>query len=132
MHDITITYSDDDADPDDVALTIVAITHDQFLENGEEFVGSGNPHLDDTAGTGNTASGTESATVHAAVRGERSGTDVTGRVYTITVECADRLPGGIAPDPTEPDSAGNPNPDGTETVDLTVYIPHDMGSGNGI
>jgi hypothetical protein len=138
----TIAISYDDGDNDDTRLTIDGITHDQFVEDAEgnvkEMNGSGNPHLIDMEGVGATDTGTgdDNAAVAAKVRGERSGRDISGRVYTITVTCQDYLPGGVLPDPSgqESNDAGDgtePNPDGAETINLTVYIPHDMGGGNG-
>jgi hypothetical protein len=139
LHDIGIVY--DDGDDDATRLTIDAITHDQFVEdaegNVEEMNGSGNPTLVDMFGAGNTdtGSGEDNAAVSAQVRGERSGRDQTGRVYTITVTCQDYLPGGALPDPSGQESDGEggtePNPDGAETVNLTVFIPHDLGNHNG-
>jgi hypothetical protein len=130
MQDITITY--DDGDDDDVRLTVDVVTHDQFLEDGTEMVGSGNPHLIDTEGVGatDTASGEEKAEVHVGVRAERSGQDQTGRTYSITVTCQDYTAEPL-PDPSGTDSTGAPNPDGSETQTLTVLVPHDQGNHTG-
>ena len=133
MQAIAISYEDKDGDTDTVKLTVTAITHDQFLADGSEMVGSGNPHLIDTEGVNrsDTQPNGGPANVTVGVRAERAGKDQTGRTYSITLACNDYLAsqnGVNVPDSTETDSQGNPNPDGMETVTITVDVPHDMGA----
>ncbi|MHB8341742.1 MAG: hypothetical protein ACYDB7_11300 [Mycobacteriales bacterium] len=122
MVTVTINYTDSDGDgsatTENTMLTVGTITDNEIV-NGQELPGSGQPNPPqgaDWMGTGNTATATDpgTATTTAQVRAERSGTDPGGRVYTIQVSCADM--GG-----TSAESA-------SQTVDLTVTVPHDQGN----
>lgn len=123
MVTVTINYTDNDNDgtaatPETTTVTVGAIT-DNEMTGGSELVGSGQPNPPqgaDWSGTGNMASATDpgTATTTAQVRAERSGTDPAGRVYTIAVSCADM--GGTAAEST------------SNTVDLSVTVPHDQGN----
>ena len=110
---------------DTTSITVGAITDDQAAADGTgELQGSGNPNEGlDWAGTGNTASSNEgdTATTSAQVRAERSGTDQTGRTYDIKVTC----------DESGPMGAPSTDPNGMQTVDLLVTVPHDQGQHNG-
>jgi hypothetical protein len=120
MQTITISYTDADHDGDNTSVMIGAITDDQASADGsDELQGSGQPTDKqglDWAGTGNHASSSDpdAATTTAEVRAERSGTDKTGRTYTIKVTCMDS--GGMPPEME------------SQTVDVTVTVPHDQGN----
>lgn len=124
MATINITYTDSDGDGDSTQVAVGMITDNQIV-NGQELQGSGQPTAQqgpDFSGTGNTGSGSDGgspATTTAQVRAERSGTDPNGRTYTIQVMCTDS--GGV--DPSDPSEANMQ----MQTVDLTVFVPHDQG-----
>jgi hypothetical protein len=119
MQTITINYTDNDNDGDMIGITVGMITDDQSASDGSnELKGSGQPTDKqglDWSGTGNTgmASDPGTATTTAQVRAERSGTDMTGRTYTIQVTCSDM--------------GGSDMENDMQTVDLTVTVPHDQG-----
>ncbi len=124
MQTININYTDNDNDGDSTSITVGMITDNQAASDGtDETVGSGQPTAQqglDWAGTGNSASGTDPGTdsTTAQVRAERSGTDKSGRTYTIQVTCSDQ--GGTDPnDPTESTMQ-------MQTVNLAVSVPHDQ------
>ena len=105
----TISLTDDDAEPlTDTASIEVTGTHDQIAGNGKEFVGSGNTSLltDVLPGAG---TGTPTAAAVFFFRGERSGTDQTGRVYTFTATG------------TTDNGASE-----CEPVTFTAFVPHDQ------
>ena len=121
MQTIDISYADTDNDGDSTSITVGAITHDQAASDGtDELNGSGPPGEGlDWAGTGNTGSGSDPdtpATTTAQVRAERTGRDKTGRTYTIEVTCSDSGGSDLS------EMFGE-----TQTVDLTVTVPHDQG-----
>lgn len=123
MVTVNISYTDTDNDGDSTSITVGTITDNQAASDGSgELQGSGQPTAQqglDWAGTGNTGSGSDPgtpATTTAQVRAERSGTDPSGRTYTIQVMCMDS--GG-----TDATEAGGQ----MQTVDLTVTVPHDQG-----
>ena len=125
MRTVAISYDENENDGDEITVTVKSIVHDQAAADGTgELPGSGQPFEEqglDWAGVTNTGRATDpdAATTSADVRAERSGTDKTGRTYTITVTCTDT--GGNH----EPD--GRPGTPQTEDVDLTVAVPHDQG-----
>lgn len=106
----TITLTDVDAEPaTDEATLVVTPSHDQVRANGFEFVGSGNTSWL-TDGTGGTDTGTPTASVPVSFRGERSGTDQTGRTYSFLAEGT--TDNGLAT---------------CEPVTFTAEVPHDQG-----
>ena len=117
MQTITIQYSDTDSDGDSIKITVGTISDNQVV-GGEELNGSGAPTSvqgPDWSGTGNNASASDpgTATTTAQVRAERSGTDQSGRTYSIQVMCNEN-------GPTEVNQSG--------TATLTVFVPHDQGN----
>ncbi len=117
MQTITINYSDTDNDGDMIGIMVGPISDNQASSDGsDELKGSGQPTGSqglDWSGTGNMATANDpgTATTTAQVRAERSGTSKDGRTYTIQVTCADM--------------GGNEND--MQTVNLTVFVPHDQG-----
>lgn len=106
----TIALTDDDVEPaTDTATISVTGTHDQIAANGKEFVGSGNTALltDVTPGAGE---GTPTAIATFFFRGERSGTEQDGRVYTFTANGT--TDNGLSK---------------CEPVYFTAFVPHDQG-----
>jgi len=110
---ITWTYADDS--DSDVKLTIIQKLHNQVV-NDEELVGSGNtPFATDSFG--GTASDTDGEVdVVGYVRGERSGTEQGGRIYSFEYK-AEGGPLGLT-DGCESD------PD-DDSDDITITVPHD-------
>lgn len=106
---------------DQTTITVGAITDDQAAQDGsDELQGSGQPTDKqglDWAGTGNSASSDEGSPAHttAQVRAERSGTDQTGRTYSIQVMCSET-------------NNGVPQPQDSGTATVTVTVPHDQGN----
>jgi hypothetical protein len=128
MQTVTISYvapQDTVNTNDTTTITVGAITDDQAAADGsDELQGSGQPTDKqglDWAGTGNSATSPEGtvATTTAQVRAERSGTDPSGRTYSIQVMCSETNGITGTPDP-------DPNSSGTQT--LTVTVPHDQGN----
>ena len=120
----TVNYSENggDGDNDQLTIQIMGVTHNQFAQDGTEDVGAGHTETDwgyDPAP--HSAPDTGTATTTGWVRSERSGKD-GARTYTITVQCTDS--GGTV-DVNDP--AEGPNMMQTETVDLTITVPHDQG-----
>ena len=114
---LSIQYSDTDSDGDSIKITVGTISDNQVV-GGEELNGSGAPTSvqgPDWSGTGNNASASDpgTATTTAQVRAERSGTDQSGRTYSIQVMCNEN-------GPTEVNQSG--------TATLTVFVPHDQGN----
>jgi len=106
---------------DQTTITVGAITDDQAASDGSgELQGSGQPTDKqglDWAGTGNTATSDEGSTAHttAQVRAERSGTDQSGRTYSIQVMCSES-------------NNGVPMAQDSGMATLTVTVPHDQGN----
>jgi hypothetical protein len=112
----TLTYTAAPGhEADSLALTIDAITHDEYTA-GVEWVGSGNTPIDAT-GAGNTDSGSGSVSVPFQIRAERSGTG-TGRTYTIGYTA--QANSGVSNDCSQD----------VMTSSVQVFVPHDMGGGN--
>jgi hypothetical protein len=109
MKTITISYTDTSSDNDTTTIT-VGMIRDNQTTGGVEDPGAGNPNVVDFTGDGNSAMETDpgTATTSVQVAAERSGRDGT-RIYTIPVTCMDS--GSMA----------------SQTVNLTVTVPHDQG-----
>jgi len=110
MSTITITATDTDQEPsgETFSITVVSISSNEDDAAGNSTCGR--PSGPDWAGVGNSATGTDDTTAAVttiSLRNERCGIG-TGRVYTITLSCADAE-----------------TPTGTTT--LTVAVPHDKG-----
>ena len=114
----TVTATDEDAD-DAVTLTTTG-THDQFDEEGNEVVGSGNTDQDIEPAAQTEVSGTGSASQNFQVRAERSGTRKEGRTYTITADA-------VFTDSDEDGSSDEMTPCHGE---FTIVVPHDMRPSN--
>ena len=117
MHTVDIAYSEGENDGDTLAVAVVDIEHDQYIEGVGELVGSGKPNdgADFVPGAPGTATdnGADSAAkTNAQVRAERSGTRQEGRTYTISVQCTD-----------SGDQSGDEAQN--QTVEITVAVPHD-------
>lgn len=113
MHTVTLAFTEQEFDGDTLAIEVLSITNDELgREKGKML--ADNP---DGSGVGNSGTGIDHspdspyAITTADVRAERLGRDKGGRVYTITVKCTD-----------EGDVSGNPPR--SDTVDMTVKIPH--------
>ena len=127
MQTVNISYTAPADNPDTndtTTITVGMITDDQSAADGsDELNGSGNPNEGlDWSGTGNSSSSPEgqTATTTAQIRAERSGTDQTGRTYSIQVMCSEQEGGSMMEDPS-----------GSGMATLTVTVPHDMGNHNG-
>ena len=111
--DVTITYTDSSEDHQ-LTLAATSATHDQYDAEGNELNGAGNTD-EDVVLPADAATGTESVSVIVRARGERSGRDKTGRVYTVDY------------------TANSVNADGEtdNTCDgqITVTVPHDCRNG---
>jgi hypothetical protein len=125
MQTITINYvAPSDLPGDQTTITVGAITDNQAASDGTgELKGSGQPTAQqglDWAGTGNSATSSEGsrATTTAQVRAERSGTAAGGRTYTIQLMCSES-------------NSGVPDPTGSGSTSITVFVPHDQGQHNG-
>ena len=122
MRTIDIYYTaPSDLPGDQTTITVGMITDDQAAADGsDELNGSGQPTDKqglDWAGMGNNNTTDEGQTAHttAQVRSERSGTDATGRTYSIQVMCTESNNGVM-----EPQDSGS--------ATLTVTVPHDQGN----
>jgi len=119
MQTINIGYTDNDNDGDTIGVMVGSISDNQAASDGsDELKGSGQPTDKqglDWSGTGNMGSATDpgTATTTAQVRAERSGTSKDGRTYTINVTCSDM--------------GGSSNEMEMQTVQITVFVPHDQG-----
>lgn len=117
--DIYYTVPSDDVSGDQTTITVGAITDDQAASDGsDELNGSGQPTAQqglDWSGTGNSGTSAEGQTAHttAQVRAERSGTDQTGRTYSIQLMCTES--NGMTMDPS-----------GSGMTTITVTVPHDQ------
>ena len=110
---ITWTYTDDS--DNDVKLEIFQKLHNQVVD-GDELNGSGNtPFVTDQLGGANSDSD-GSVDVVGYVRGERSGTEQGGRIYSFEYK-AEAGPAGLT-DGCESD------PD-DDSDDITITVPHD-------
>jgi hypothetical protein len=121
MQTVNVAYTSgqDDAQYDTSSITVDMITHDQYLTDGTEMNGSGHTLIDfEGVGNSGTADEGEPAATTAGVVGERSGRDQTGRTYTITVTCSDYTDGMPPVEGVTSES---------DTVNLTVTVPHDQG-----
>ena len=124
MQTINIAYTAGSNAPGDQSrVTVGAIVDDQSAQDGsDELKGSGSPKEGlDWAGTGNTGTAPKGspAQTTAQVRAERSGTDPSGRTYTITVTCDDE----------QTTTDGGPTATvSSSTVMIDVTVPHDQGN----
>jgi len=108
MHTVRLAYTEPEFDGDTLKIEVVSITNnEQGREKGKML--ADNP---DGSGIGNSGTSVDNnpAVTTARVRAERLGSDMGGRIYTITVRCTDE---GNSTDPSESD-----------TVGMTVKIPH--------
>lgn len=128
---VTITYTDNDNDGDSTMVSVGNVTEtDGGTTNnalvGDDLKGSGAPGsvqgpdamTDPNHPATNGSDPSTPATWTEDLRAERSGTDGHGggRIYTLSVTCTDM--GGS--DPTE-------MPGQSQTVSITVTVPHDQG-----
>jgi hypothetical protein len=119
MQTINIGYTDNDNDGDMIGVMVGSISDNQAASDGSnELKGSGQPTDKqglDWSGTGNMGTSTDpgTASTTAQVRAERSGTSKDGRTYTINVTCSDM--------------GGSNNEMEMQTVQITVFVPHDQG-----
>jgi hypothetical protein len=121
--DGTLTYTSPE-DSDNLTLTIGAITHDEYLEDGTELNGSGNTPVDST-GSATTVSqdGVKSVSLPFQIRAERSGRG-DGRTYTIPFTAKASAAGSSVP------LIGNAGDENDCSGEAEVVVPHDMGQGN--
>ena len=121
MQTVSISYVAPADNPGDTTtITVGTISDDQSAADGSgELNGSGNPNEGlDWGGSGNHATSPEGspADTTATVRAERSGTDKTGRTYSINVMCTEQDGTTMMADPN-----------GSGMATLTVTVPHDQG-----
>lgn len=111
--DVTITYTDS-SDDHQLTLAATSATHDQYDGNGDELNGAGNTD-EDVVLPADAATGQGSVSVVVRARGERSGRDKTGRVYTV--------------DYTATSTDGDDEADNDCSGTITVTVPHDCRRG---
>lgn len=110
--EVPITWTYTDNDDDDVTLVITQKLHNQVVD-GEELVGSGaTPFATDSLGGANSDSDGE-VDVVGYVRGERSGTEQGGRIYSFEYKADNALTDGCESDPDD------------DSDDITITVPHD-------
>lgn len=122
MQTVDIYYTaPSDTSGDQTTITVGAITDNQAASDGsDELNGSGQPTAQqgpDWSGTGNSDTVPEGQTAHvtAQVRAERSGTDQSGRTYSIQLMCSESNSRTMTMDPN-----------GTGMTTITVSVPHDQ------
>ena len=110
--EVPITWTYTDNDDDDVTLVITQKLHNQVVDE-EELVGSGNtPFATDSLGGAN-SDDDGAVDVVGYVRGERSGTEQGGRVYSFEYKADNGLTDGCESDPDD------------DSDDIRITVPHD-------
>jgi hypothetical protein len=113
LNTIDIYYTDDDGDGDMTTVEVTGFDSSDGVGD-DEINGSGNTDPDVVPGAPGTATDPEAAHTTADVRAERSGHSKDGRTYTLDVQCTD--------------SGGSDMEMESETVPITVTVPHDQGN----